>query len=153
MKKALFVITVALALMPVLAGCGAAGDFSLLIGEDNTAQITAVNADEDDFAAAGALVVDEGDMVVIEPAMEEDAEINIKLIPESDAGIEASAEELEEDISPENAVLDVNINGTGTTEAGMPAGEYLIHATVVKAGSGTIAIRVETPDEQEEESQ
>ena len=140
MKKIAITVSVLLALVMMLAGCGQS-EFSMVINEDNTGVITAGGAPGDTLTA-GSIILEEEDTLYIEPALEGGAEINIKLIPSTNAGIDAEAEDLMESVDPKNAVLDVDINGTGPTECGLAPGEYMVCATVVKGGTGTVLLRV-----------
>ena len=140
MKRMVITVSVLLALVMVLAGCGQS-EFSMVINEDNTGVITAGGAPGDTLTA-GSIILEEEETFYIEPALEGGAEINIKLIPSTNAGIDAEAEDLMESVDPKNAVLDVDINGTGPTECGLAPGEYMICATVVKGGTGTVLLRV-----------
>lgn len=131
----------ALSLILILAGCGKSV-FSLEMNEDlKSGTITLEKASKGDFVTSGSLHVDEGDTVYIEPALEGDSEINIKLI----GAIEGAdgSEEIEEVFNENDPVLDVDINGTDPTECGLPAGDYYISVTVVKKATGTVMIRAE----------
>lgn len=141
MKKIILALTLVFAAALVVAGCGTTSEFSLVVGDESHAVLTADNAEDGDFAMAGSLTIGEDDILYIEPGLDEGT-INIKLIPDSAIDQEADAEDVQASMDPEKAQLDLDVEGTEPIECGLPAGEYTIFATVVKGGSGSIVFRV-----------
>ena len=142
MKRiALLVLMVALGAVLVLGGCGSS-EFSLVVDVDNTAVITLADSDEGDTGTAGTITLEEGDTLYIEPALEDGGTVNIKFIPAPDEGEDAAVEDLMDSVDPANAVMDVDVESSEAVECGLPAGDYVICATVTGKGSGTILIRV-----------
>ena len=145
-RRAIPVLMILLAAVLVLAGCGETKTTLMAdSGADNTAVIVAEDAEEGDSVTTGPITVEEGEIVAITSSLEGDAVINIKLIPATEAGADATPEELMESVDPANAVLDLDGSGSGLAQSGVGTGDFMVMATVVNPGSGSVEVRVERP--------
>ena len=145
-RKTIPVLMILLAAVLLLAGCGESKTTLVAeSGADNAVTIVAADAEEGDSVTTGPITIEKGEIVAVTSSLKEDAVINIKLIPAADAGIDATPEELMESVDPANAVLDLNGCCSGFAQSGVGAGDFMVMATMVKPGSGSVEVRVERP--------
>ena len=131
----------ALLLLGSLSGCGKS-EFGVHVNADLTAGIDMKNAKKDMFGAAGGFEVKENEKVIIEPSFKGNGEVQVELVSFA-ADQKAGIPELETEVTEAPAVLTAAVSGSEMAEYTVPAGEYMVRATVTKKCSGTILIRTE----------
>lgn len=133
-------MVVAMAML-VMVSCGK-HELSGNIEDEKNMTITANKSDKDDYFMTGTLEVDEGDMVAIEPKLEEGSilidfiggdsdEENIEELPELDA----------------EATYTANVSGENGQTVGLPEGDYMVKVTVAEKATGTVTISVKGQDD------
>lgn len=140
MNKRIYLTLGLFAIMVMMfAGCGKS-NFAVAINEDLNAQITAENASADSTGTAGTLTVKEGDMVIIEQELEEGT-INVQFFSfEGADDIDADADDLMAQGEP---AFETDVAEGESLEVEVPAGDYMITATVKEKATGTVIIRSE----------
>ena len=142
-QKVFLILAVTAGMALILVACGKC-EFALNIAEDGkSATIDAENAKDGDFMTAGSLIVGEGQYLAWETNFERDGGVKIQLIPASDLGEDASAEELEGSVDASKAVLDETISGTHKGTYDVEAGDYYVSLTAVGDVTGTALITVQ----------
>ena len=132
--KLRFAAVAVLAIM--LTACGKSS-FQIVINKELNAVITAENAAVNSGGSTGTFVVQEGDIVILEPDLEK-GKIKVQFTPFAVAGdIDADVRELTTPGEPET---EVEISGSESVECRPPAGDYMINATVTEKASGTVII-------------
>ncbi len=121
------IIAIAFLIM-ILAACGKS-EFGVTENTEKRMTITAENAEKDVFLMVGSLEVEEGEKVIISSGLSK-GEVKVEIIP---ASVELGSGE---------ATMTGNI-GTGDGVSGtVPAGAYMLKATVLEKATGTISIEV-----------
>ena len=137
MKK-LMKLACAFAIIAGMTGCGKR-EFSVRIDENLNAVITAENASKDMLGGAGSLTVEEGQKVVVEPAIEGNGKIRI-VFSGSSLSEESSPEELTNAVNAEDGDLVIEVTGSGKMEYELVPGDYFLNATVLEPTTGTVTI-------------
>lgn len=126
--------------MCILTSCGS-GVIGVSVTDEKTASIQADKATEDMVGGAGTLVIEKGQKLVVEPKMEGDGTVTVRLV--GTMGEDADASDLE-NVSDADAAFEEAIGGTEIQKFDVPAGDYYV---IVKGGetkaTGTIELRVE----------
>lgn len=142
MKKRPFpVIAIFLILvMMTMSACG--GAFSIDCADEKAVHVNAKNANTDDWAVTGSLVVEDGEEVVFTSNLTK-GEIKIELYGTPE---EQSIDELPEgpDGEPDAMFL---ASGTDSMSVTVTGGSYMIKATVTDKATGTIDITAGTEDD------
>ena len=138
MKRILSIITAAVLAVSMLAmvSCGGS-DFSGIVDSDKDMTINAVNAGTGEYFVTGTLVVDEGEQIAIDTALEK-GEITVEFI--------GSAEEESIDELPEldgDATYTAYLSGTNSQAVSFGAGSYMVKVTATERATGTIEISVQ----------
>ena len=137
MKKLLSIMAVMVltASMLTMVSCGK----SELSGEtidDKSMTITASRADTGDFFATGSLVFEEGEQLSIEPNLES-GEMTIEFISAEGMDNPDELPDVEGD-----AQYTAHVSSDDEQTVSMPAGSYMVKATVAEKATGTVAINV-----------
>ena len=145
MKRLLSIIaiTVLAVFMLAMVSCGK-HEFSGNLDDDKNMTINAVNADTGDYFVTGTLVVEDGEQVSIDTALEK-GEITIEFLDAS--GLD-DPEEVP-DVDALEAVATVTVSGNEETVVGVKAGNYLVKATGGEKATGTVDITVRTAGDQD----
>ena len=133
-----FALIVAVLVMAMLA-MNACSKNTLVMNSESEKSMTVevTKAATGDFALTGSLEVAEGEQVVMTQNMEK-GEVLIELYG---TPAEQSAEEMP-DIEGGEPVMKLNADGAGSMSGTLPAGSYMVKATVIKKASGTVQIDV-----------
>ena len=103
--------------------------------------VEATKAAKGDFALTGSLEVADGEQVVMTQEMEK-GEILVELYG---TPAEQSAEEIP-DIESGEPVMQLHADGSGSMSGTLPAGSYMVKATVIEKATGTVQIDVTAAD-------
>lgn len=143
-KTKLAAIIALLVLTLIFAGCGTSLFMVDVSDDGKSMDISLENTDEGDSASSGNLIIEEGEVLTVEPAFEGDNAVTIKLIPGTEAATdpELSEEEIEGLVDPEKAVLDETISGTEPVEFELPAGEYYVYVITEESSTGEAHLAV-----------
>ena len=138
MKRLLSIVAVTVLAVSMLAmvSCGGS-DFSGIVDSDKDMTINAVNAGTGEYFVTGTLVVDEGEQIAIDTALEK-GEITVEFI--------GSAEEESIDELPEldgDATYTAYLSGTNSQAVSFGAGSYMVKVTATERATGTIEISVQ----------
>lgn len=138
MKRFLSIIAITVLAVSMLAmvSCGK-HEFSGNMDDEKNMTITAVNADKGDYFATGTLVVEDGEQVSIDTALEK-GEITVEFI--------ASEGEQNIDELPEldgDATYTAYLSGTNSQAVSFGAGSFMIKPTVTDKATGTVTITVQ----------
>ena len=133
LKTAALLIAV-IGCLALLAGCG--GTFGIVMNEDLQVEITAENASEDSSGSVGVFTVADKETAVIEPDLTE-GKILVQFIA-AEGGSDKDADILE-DIEGEPA-FEIEVSGTDAVPCKLPAGDYMVTATVIEKANGTAVI-------------
>ena len=138
MKKIVSIIAIAVLAVSMLAmvSCGK-HEFSGQLDSDKNMTINAVNADKGDYFVTGTLVVDEGEEIAIDTALEK-GEITLEFIGSEDEG---NIDELPE-VDGE-ATYTAYLSGTDSQAVSFGAGSFMIKPTVTEKATGTVTITVQ----------
>ena len=138
MKRFLSIIaiTVLTVSMFVMVSCGK-HEFSGNMDDEKNMTITAVNADTGDYFATGTLVVEDGEQVSIDTALEK-GEITVEFIASEG---EESIDELPE--LDGEATYTAYLSGTNSQAVSFGAGSFMIKPTVTDKATGTVTITVQ----------
>lgn len=144
MKKYLFTACAAI-LALALTACGGGGMMGLEVEDESSAQLTAEKADDGDFVLSGTLVVEEGNLISIESALEE-GEITLGFIEnaeEQDISMDM------DEILSEEAVWEGSVVVGESFTIELQPGTYSIRVVAVGKVTGTVDINVveETGDD------
>ena len=138
MKKIISIITITVLAVSMLTmvSCGK-HEFSGNLDDDKNMTINAVNADTGDYFVTGTLVVEDGEQVSIDTALEK-GEITVEFI--------ASEGEQNIDELPEldgDATYTAYLSGTNSQAVSFGAGSFMIKPTVTDKATGTVTITVQ----------
>lgn len=145
-KKTIMIVIAALAMIFVFTGCNRGTVLSLNIAEDGKSlDATFEKAKKGDYAMTGTLIVEDGDVIMIDSALEGDGKATFSLISaagdvESDE--DASAEDLA-GISDADPTVEVSVSGADSVECTVPSGDYYVKVTADKKATGTVKLVVE----------
>lgn len=138
MKRLLSIIAIAVMAVSMLAMVSCSKhEFSGNIDGDKNMTINAVNADTGDYFVTGTLVVEDGEQVSIDTALEK-GEITVEFI--------ASEGEQNIDELPEldgDATYTAYLSGTNSQAVSFGAGSFMIKPTVTDKATGTVTITVQ----------
>lgn len=137
MKKLNYILTIVFLMLAslMLSACEKS-EFVLTENDDNSADITAKNAAKDSSVMVGTLEIAEGEQVVFTPDLPK-GRIKVDIIPTDQ---EQSIDKLPKmDGEP---VLSVEIKGIDQTFHTIPAGSYMVKASVLEKADGTVHIEL-----------
>ena len=138
MKNKYLVMTVLLAaiLMTALCACNKV-TLSGEIKDEKHMEIVADGAAKGDYIVSGGLVVEDGEQIVMDYALEK-GKIELAFIKETE---EQSSEELPDtDAEPE---LKTEVSGTAGGSGVVPSGTYMVKVTCTEKAKGTVNLSVE----------
>lgn len=138
MKKIVSIIAIAVlaVLMLAMVSCGK-HEFSGNVESDKNMTINAVNADKGDYFVTGTLVVDEGEEIAIDTALEK-GEITLEFIGSEGEGNIDELPEVDSD-----ATYTAYLSGTDSQAASFGAGSFMVKPTVTDKATGTVTITVQ----------
>ena len=138
MKKIISIIAVAVLAVSMLTmvSCGK-HEFSGSIDGDKNMTINAVNADAGDYFVTGTLVVEEGEEIAIDTALDK-GEITVEFIASEGEGNIDELPELDGD-----ATYTAYLSGTNSQAVSFGAGSFMIKPTVTDKATGTVTITVQ----------
>ena len=145
-KKTVMIVIAALAMILVFAGCNRGPVLSFNIAEDGKSlDATFDKAKKGDYAMAGTLIVEDGDVIRIDSALEGNGKATFSLISaDGDVATDenASVEELA-GISDADPTVEVSVSGSDSVECTVPSGDYYVKVTADKKATGTVNLVVE----------
>ena len=131
----------------LMAGCGkvetTSSAMSMDMSDEKNAVITLDKASKDLASTSGTFVVDDGEQLMVEPALEGDGKIQVSFLAAPDEGIDQVP-----DVDGDS-VLDLDVEGTDTFYCSIDPGSYMLKVVVVNESTGTVSIRTE-PEEIDE---
>ena len=138
MKRFLSIIAITVLAVSMLAmvSCGK-HEFSGNLDDDKNMTINAVNADKGDYFATGTLVVEDGEQVSIDTALDK-GEITVEFIASEG---EESIDELPE--LDGEATYTAYLSVTNSQAVSFGAGSFMIKPTVTDKATGTVTITVQ----------
>ena len=131
----------------IMGGCGkvetTSSELFMDMSNEKKAVITLDKSSKDVTATSGTFVVDDGEELFVEPALEGDSKIQVSFLgaPEGDI-----------DKVPEvdgNSVLDLEVDGTDTFYCYVDPGSYMLKVTVLNESTGTVTISTEATNTDE----
>lgn len=138
----LFVAAAMISLALAATGCSSSSttsSSSFIIEDEKQGEASYENADVDSALSSGALLVEEGEMIVIAPNLEE-GEILVQ--------IQNSAEEdIDNPTTFDNPDYEVTVSGTDLEYCDVAPGEYSLNLVVKQKANGTIRMFVEGKEE------
>ena len=138
MKRIISIIIAAVMAVSMLAMTSCTKEeFSGSVESDRNMTIKAVKADTGDFFATGTLVVEDGEQVSIDTALEK-GEITVEFIASEG---EESIDELPE--LDGEATYTAYLSGTNSQAVSFGAGSFMIKPTVTDKATGTVTITVQ----------
>ena len=141
MKNTKLIFVAALtAFVMLIAGCSkkeVTTEMSLDMSNEKIAVITLDKSSKDVAATSGTFVVDEGEQLVVEPALEGDSKIQVSFL----AAPEGDIDQLP-DVEGDH-VLDLDVEGTDTFYCSIDPGSYMLKITVLNESTGTVTITTE----------
>ncbi|MBQ6439433.1 MAG: hypothetical protein IJJ06_04740 [Mogibacterium sp.] len=138
MKKIVSIIAIAVLAVSMLAMVSCAKhEFSGSVESDKNMTINAVNADKGDYFVTGTLVVDEGEEIAIDTALEK-GEITLEFIGSEDEGNIDELPEVDGD-----ATYTAYLSGTDSQSVSFGAGSFMVKPTVTDKATGTVTITVQ----------
>ncbi len=141
MKRMILIVIFILACAVMLSGCKKP-NFGITVNEDNTVTIEAVRASKGSFGGAGSLEVAEGQKIVVESKLNGKSEISVSFTADAPQEMDADLKELTVAVKGENADLEIDIKGTGSTEYDLAPGVYFLAAKVIEKANGSVLISV-----------
>lgn len=142
MKKVmLFIAAAVMALALAAVGCGKVEEsnsmMSIVILNEKSCEIELSETDEGSSVSSAALVIAEGEEIVVEPSLEEDDKVVIQL--------KSGAENENADAVPdtENPDYEIMVTGSGVVTCTVDSGSYRVTALPEKNTNGTIAMTVQ----------
>ena len=111
-------------------------DFSCETQDDKNMTVTATNAGDDMETLSGGIVVEEGEQIMIESALES-GEIQLEFIPQGDSDADASLDEIVGD-----PVLTTTVGVGESFSAEVGTDSYYVRCSVIDKATGTINISV-----------
>ena len=145
MKKTLVMLVTVLAMLLVLAGCNKTVMSGEMAEDGKSYVVTCDKASENDFMMGGSLIIEEGETIHVDSALEGDGKLAFTLISTAE-GEDMSAEELEE-LTESEGSYEFSITGNDSMECGVDPGDYYIKVVAVSKATGTCTITV-APSEQ-----
>lgn len=138
-RKVTLLCAVIMAVVLMLNGCGGQKEptMAMDVSDEKTALITANNSDDGDFLLAGSIVVEEGEEVCIDSALDE-GEINIEFLVIGGESINADID----DITSGDVAWNDVVSGNDTMNCSFGEGEFSIKATSKGKANGTVMINV-----------
>ena len=138
MKRLLSIIaiTVLAVFMLAMVSCGK-HEFSGNLDDDKNMTINAVNADTGDYFVTGTLVVEDGEQVSIDTALDK-GEITVEFIASEGEGNIDELPEVDGD-----ATYTAYLSGTNSQAVSFGAGSFMIKPTVTDKATGTVTITVQ----------
>ena len=144
--KVIFAAAVA-AFVLIMAGCGkveeTSSEMSLNMSNEKNAVITLDKSSKDLAATSGTFVVDDGEQLLVEPALTGDSKILISFIASPDEGID-QLPDVEGD-----SVLDLEVDGTDSFNCYVDPGSYMLKVTVLNEATGTVTLSAEAMETDE----
>ena len=140
-KMKLFTAAAVMALALAAVGCGKVEEsdsmMSIVIENEKSCEIELSDTDEGSSVSTAALVVEEGEEIVVEPALEEESKVVIQL--------KAGAENEDIDTLPdtENPDYEITVIGSGVLTCTVDPGSYRVTALPEKNTNGTITMTVQ----------
>ena len=116
----------------MLVSCGKS-EFNVISDTDKRIVISAENAAEDDAVSTGALVVDDGEEVVITSDLTKGT-IRVEIVEAPGDG----SDDLPE--TGGEAIMTANVQKTDSATAEFAAGSYLVKATCLEEATGTVVV-------------
>lgn len=136
-RKIAFAVIITLIIsMAAMTAC-VKSEFGLTENTEKAMTLEAKNAAADDFFMVGSLVIAEGEQISVKGNLEKGS-VKLEFIAEAE---EQSIDELP-DMDGE-ATFTANIEGTDMQAGTVPAGDYMLRATVLEKATGTIQIDAE----------
>lgn len=129
----------------LMAGCGKAetSEMHMDMSDEKSAVITLDKSSKDLTATSGTFVVDDGEQLLVEPALEGDSKIQVSFIASPDEGIDQLP-----DIDGAS-VMDLDVDGTDTFYCSIEPGSYMLKVTVLNESTGTVTISTEAMETDE----
>ena len=140
-KKQIWTIMLVLGLASLLAGC-TKPNFSIAANGDNTITVTAVRASKKSFGGTGFITAEEGQKIIIDSALNDKGEIQLKFSGGPASDMDAEVSELFAAASGADPALTVSVKGPGKSEYEIGAGNYGVYAEVLSKADGTVNISV-----------
>ena len=142
MKKVmLFIAAAVMALALAAVGCGKVEEsnsmMSIVILNEKSCEIELSETDEGSSVSSAALVIAEGEEIVVEPSLEEDDKVVIQL--------KSGAENENADAVPdtENPDYEIMVTGSGVVTCTVDPGSYRVTVLPEKNTNGTINMTVQ----------
>ena len=142
MKKVMLFTAAAVMILALAAvGCGKIEEsnsmMSIVIENDKSCEICLSETDEGSSVSSAALIVAEGEEIVVEPSLEEDDKVVIQL--KSGAENE-NADELPDTENPDYEIM---VTGSGVVTCTVDPGSYRVTVLPEKNTNGTINMTVQ----------
>ena len=140
-KMKLFTAAAVMALALAAVGCGKVEEsnsmMSIVILNEKSCEIELSETDEGSSVSSAALVIAEGEEIVVEPSLEEDDKVVIQL--------KSGAEDENIDALPdtENPDYEIMVTGSGVLTCTVDPGSYRVTALPEKNTNGTITMTVQ----------
>lgn len=141
MKKVLSILMASVLLLSaaMLGACGSS-EFSGETVDEKSMNITAKNADKEDFFMTGQLVIAPGEEFAITSALDKGA-ITLYLIP---ADTESTIDEVPDEVA--DAAITTEVSGTSSQFFAAEEGAYMVKAEVTEKATGTVELKVQTAE-------
>lgn len=146
MKNSKMIFAAALtAFAMLMAGCGKAetSEMHMDMSDEKSAVITLDKSSKDLTATSGTFVVDDGEQLLVEPALEGDSKIQVSFIASPDEGIDQLPD------TDGASVMDLDVDGTDTFYCSIEPGSYMLKVTVLNESTGTVTISTEAMETDE----
>ena len=141
MKNTKIIFAAALtAFVMLMAGCSkkeVTTQMSFDMSDEKSAVITLDKASQDVAATSGIFVVDDGEQLLVMPALEGDSKIQVSFLAAPDEDIDQPPE-VEGD-----HVLDIDVDGTDSFNCYVDPGTYMLKVTILNESTGTVTITTE----------
>ena len=149
-KTMLFTAAAVMALALAAAGCGKVEEtnsmLTMEIVDEKECTIELETADEGTSTSSAALVIEEGEELVIEPGLEEGSKVLIQM--------KSGAENENADTLPDmsNPEFEVTVEGNDILQCSLEAGSYRVNVLPQEKSSGTIVMKVQAAGAAETEA-
>ena len=149
-KTMLFTAAAVMALALAAAGCGKVEETNSMltreIVDEKECTIELETADEGTSTSSAALVIEEGEELVIEPGLEEGSKVLIQM--------KSGAENENADTLPDmsNPEFEVTVEGNDILQCSLEAGSYRVNVLPQEKSSGTIVMKVQAAGAAETEA-
>lgn len=141
MKNSKMIFAAALtAFVMLIAGCGKTEKTSEMfmdMSDEKSAVITLNKSSKDVMATSGTFVVDEGEQLLVAPALEGDSKIQVSFLAAPEGDIDKLPE------TEGNSALDLEVDGTDSFNCYIDPGSYMLKVTVLNESTGTVTISTE----------